>query len=101
MKSGVLLLIFLLLPVVGSATHATGNDDSDTATGNANCNASFQEDCVDETTASSEAVAAPVGHIGGGSIETLALIILLGSTVKARLARRRYETHKYTGTKHQ
>jgi hypothetical protein len=101
MKNCILFYVILLLPAVGWATHATGNDDSDTATGTANCNASFQEDCLVETTISSEAVAAPVGIIGGGSIETLALIILLGSTLKARIARRRCETRPCTGARHQ
>jgi hypothetical protein len=101
MKNLILLFVVLLFPVVGWATHATGNDDSDTATGTANCNASFQEDCMVETTISSDAVAAPVGIIGGGSIETLVLIILLASTLKARIAKRRGETHLRTGARHQ
>ena len=100
MRNCILSLAVLLLPVVGWTTHATGNDDSDTATGTANCNASFQEDCLYESTISSEAVAAPVGIIGGGAIETLALIILLGSTLKARIVRRRYETRPRTGSRH-
>ena len=101
MKNSVLLLVLLLLPVVGSATHATGNDDSDTATGTANCNASFQEDCLYETTISSEAVAAPVGIIGGGSIETLGLIMLLGTTLTVRIARRRRETRAHNEARYQ
>ena len=101
MNNCIPLIILLLLPVVGAATHATGNDDSDTASGTANCNASFQEDCLYETTISSEAVAAPVGIIGGGSIETLALIILLGSTLKAHIARSRCETHTHSEARHQ
>ena len=89
MKNCVLLAVLLLFPVVGLATHGNGNDDSDTASGTANCNASFQEDCVDEPTIHSDTVAAPVGAMGGGAIETLALIILLGSSVRICIARKR------------
>jgi hypothetical protein len=97
MKNCIIIFVAMLLPVVGWATHGHGSDDSDTATGNANCNASFQEDCLGEATISSESVAAPVGIIGGGAIETLALIILLGSTLKGRISRRRCEIHPHIG----
>jgi hypothetical protein len=99
MKNCILLLFLLLLPVLGWATHATGNDDSDTASDNASCNASFQENCAVETSFSSESVAAPVGIIGGGYIETLALIILLGSTIKAGRARKSGETFLFAGAR--
>ena len=87
MKNLILFLAVLLLPAVGWATHADANDDSDTAAEHASCNANFQHDCLEEATISSSAVAAPIGIVGGGSIETLALILLLGGTLGVRIAR--------------
>ena len=89
MKICILVLAVLLLPVAGWATHSHANDDSDTAGYNASCNASFQEDCVAEVTLASDTVAAPVGIIGGGAVETLRLTVLLGGSLKARASRRR------------
>ena len=98
MRNCIIFFVLVLLPMVGWATHATGNDDSDTASGTANCNASFQENCPVETTVSSEAVAAPIGIIGGGSIETLVLVMLLGSTLSARNAKKRRESRCHSVT---
>jgi hypothetical protein len=88
MKQYILILAVMLLPVAGWATHSHANDDSDTAGDHASCNASFQEDCLVETTLVSDTVAAPVGIIGGGAIETLILTVLLGGTLRARAVRR-------------
>ena len=91
MRCRILCILVLMLPINGWATHATGNDDSDTATQNASCNASFQAGCPTEATIAYEAVAAPIGPIGGGVIETLALLAFLGGALKSRIARRRVD----------
>ena len=101
MKNCILLLAVLLLPAVGWATHSHANDDSDTAADHASCNASFQQDCPYDETISSDTVAAPVGIIGAGAVETLVLIILLGGTRKVRTAKMRWETYLRTGARHQ
>ena len=92
MKQYILILAVMLLPVAGWATHSHANDDSDTAGDHASCNASFQDDCLVESTFSSETVAAPVGIIGGGAVETLILTVLLGGTLRARASNRRGQT---------
>jgi hypothetical protein len=91
MKTPIPVLAILLLPAIGWATHATGNDDSMTAAEQASCNASFQADCPTETTESihSDSVAAPVGVWAESTIETLVLIVLLGSTLTLHVTRRR------------
>jgi hypothetical protein len=94
MKHCILVITALLLPLAGWATHSHANDDSDTAGYNASCNASFQEDCVAEVTLASDTVAAPVGIIGGGAVETLILTILLGGTLRARASKRRGKAHR-------
>ena len=78
-------LVFLLLPAVGWATHATGNDDSTTAGDRANCSASFQVDCPDEASDPiySDSVAAPVGALAAGAVESVILIVILYGTLRS------------------
>lgn len=90
MKTRLLLLLILLVPSVGAATHATGNDDSDTAGDRASCNASFQLNCPDEPTEDSihsDTHAAPVGRWGNSTLETIVLIMLMSAVLKLRVMR--------------
>ncbi len=91
MKANILTIAILLLPAIGWATHATGNDDSMTAAEQASCNASFQADCPSDHTESisSDTVAAPVGVWVGSTLETLVLMVLLGGTLTLHVTRRR------------
>lgn len=90
MKTRLLLLLILLVPSVGAATHATGNDDSTTAGDRASCNASFQQSCPDvqpEESIHSDTHAAPVGHWGSSTLETFILIMLMSAVLKLKLMR--------------
>ena len=90
MKTRLLLFLILLVPSVGAATHATGNDDSTTAGDRASCNASFQQNCPDEHTEEaihSDTHAAPVGHWGNSTLETIVLIMLMSAVLKLRMMR--------------
>jgi hypothetical protein len=91
MKKRLLLFLILLVPSVGAATHATGNDDSTTAGDMASCNASFQQNCPDEHTEESihsDTHAAPVGRWGNSALETIVLIMLMSAALKLRMMRR-------------
>jgi hypothetical protein len=90
MKKQLFLFLILLVPSVGAATHATGNDDSTTAGDMASCNASFQQNCPDEHTEEaihSDTHAAPVGPWGNSALETIVLIILMSAVLKLRMMR--------------
>jgi len=89
MKTRLLLFLILLVPSVGAATHATGNDDSTTAGDRASCNASFQQGCpIDYSeTVHSDTVAAPVGRWGNSALETIVLIMLMSAVLKLRMMR--------------
>lgn len=101
MKICMLLITTLLLPAVGWATHSDAKDDSDTPSDHASCNASFQQDCPEDTTIASDTVAAPIGNIGTGTIESLVLIILLGGIVRVRIAKKQQEARLRTGAGYQ
>jgi hypothetical protein len=91
MKKQLFLFLILLVPSVGAATHATGNDDSTTAGDRASCNASFQQNCPDEHTEEaihSDTHAAPVGPWGNSALETIVLIMLMSAALKLRMMRR-------------
>ena len=90
MKTRLLLFLILLVPSVGAATHATGNDDSTTAGDRASCNASFQQSCPDvqpEESIHSDTHAAPVGRWGNSTLETIVLIMLMSAALKLRMMR--------------
>ena len=101
MKICMLLIAILLLPAVGWATHSDAKDDSDTPSDHASCNASFQQDCPEDTTISSDTVAAPIGNFGSGAIESLVLIILLGGVVRVRIAKKQREARLQAGIGYQ
>ena len=78
-----LLMLAFLAPLTALADHADGNDDSARAGDVANCNASFQEDCLVETTdtTSSSSVAAPIGDWASSSLEMLALLAMVAGAL--------------------
>ena len=102
MKIRILVLIILWIPHIGWTTHATGNDDSTTASDNASCNASFQADCPEEVhteTVSSSTVAAPIGTWGSTGAELLVLIGLMASAFKLHRTRRLVASSSHMGSR--
>jgi len=100
MKTCILIFVIAMLPITGWATHGTGSDDNSTPGERASCNASFQEACEPHTEIHSEGVAAPIGVLGGGAIEALILMSLLGIIFRAGVVmerRRRQERYVHPG----